>query len=167
MEENYWVRRRRYTRRGIIRGMGLAAGVVTLAPVIAACGSNSTNTSSKSPTCALAAALTALNEAVVAATAPLMRAASLDGLRSVLTDDKVVVTEAFGQLTSKLRERSEGSFGIAGPRGVGKTTLIKFLATGSGLPPPYSADGGEAGADFVEVGDSAGDVHGAAPMQLR
>jgi hypothetical protein len=34
-----------------------------------------------------------------------MRAASLDGLRSALTDDKVVVTEAFGQLTSKLLER--------------------------------------------------------------
>ena len=92
----------------------------------------------------LAAALTALNEAVAAATAPRMCAASLDGLRSALTDDKVVVTEAFGQLTRKLRERSEGSFGIAGPRGVGKTTLIKFLATGPGLPPPDNADGGEA-----------------------
>jgi hypothetical protein len=100
----------------------------------------------------LAAALTALNEAVVAATAPRMRAASLDGLRSALTDDKVVVTEAFGQLTSKLRERSEGSFGIAGPRGVGKTTLIKFLAAGPGLPPPDSADGGEAVARKPRLG---------------
>ena len=100
----------------------------------------------------LAAALTALNEAVVAATAPRMRAASLDGLRSALTDDKVVVTEAFGQLTSKLQERSEGSFGIAGPRGVGKTTLIKFLATGAGLPPPDSADGGEAAARKPRLG---------------
>ena len=100
----------------------------------------------------LAAALTALNEAVVAATAPWMCAASLDGLRSALTDDKVVVTEAFGQLTSKLRERSEGSFGIAGPRGVGKTTLIKFLATGADLPPPDSADGGEAVARKPRLG---------------
>jgi len=100
----------------------------------------------------LAAALTALNEAVVAAIAPRMRAASLDGLRSALTDDKVVVTEAFGQLTGKLRERSEGSFGIAGPRGVGKTTLIKFLATGPGLPSPDSADGGEAVAGKPRLG---------------
>jgi hypothetical protein len=100
----------------------------------------------------LAAALTALNEAVVAATAPRMRAASLDGLRSALTDDKVVVTEAFGQLTSKLRERSEGSFGIAGPRGVGKTTLINFLATGPGLPPPDSAADGEAAAENPRLG---------------
>jgi hypothetical protein len=100
----------------------------------------------------LAVALTALNEAVVAATAPRMHTASLDGLRSALTDDKVVVTEAFGQLTSKLRERSEGSFGIAGPRGVGKTTLIKFLATGPGLPPPDSADGGEASARKPRLG---------------
>ena len=43
MEENYWTKRRRYTRRGFIRGMGVAAGVVSLAPVIAACGSNSNN----------------------------------------------------------------------------------------------------------------------------
>ena len=100
----------------------------------------------------LAAALTALNEAVVAATAPRMCAASLDGLRSALTDDKVVVTEAFSQLTSKLRERSEGSFGIAGPRGVGKTTLIKFLVTGPGPPPPDSADGGEAVAGKPRLG---------------
>jgi hypothetical protein len=100
----------------------------------------------------LAAALTALNEAVVAATAPRMRAASLDGLRSALTDDKVVVTEAFGQLTSKLQERSEGSFGIAGPRGVGKTTLIKFLATRPSLPPPDTADGGEAVARKPRLG---------------
>jgi hypothetical protein len=100
----------------------------------------------------LSAALTALNEAVVAATAPRMHAASLDGLRSALTDDKVVVTEAFDQLTNKLRERSEGSFGIAGPRGVGKTTLIKFLATGPGLPPPDSANGGEAAAGKPRLG---------------
>lgn len=47
VEENYWQRRRRYTRRGFIRGMGLAAGVVTLAPVVAACGGGSNkNTSS-------------------------------------------------------------------------------------------------------------------------
>jgi hypothetical protein len=88
----------------------------------------------------LTAVLRALNETVIPAAAPRMRAASLDGLRSALTDDKVVVTEAFGQLTRKLRERSEGSFGIAGPRGIGKTTLIRFLATGPGLPPPDNPD---------------------------
>lgn len=96
----------------------------------------------------LAAALTALNEGVSAATAPRMRAAFLDGLRSALTDDKVVATAAFGQLASKLRERSEGSFGIAGPRGVGKTTLIKFQAAGLGLPP----DGAEATARKPRLG---------------
>lgn len=90
----------------------------------------------------LSAALTALNEAVVAATAPRMHAASLDGLRSALTDDKVVVTEAFDQLAGMLRQRSEGSFGVAGPRGVGKTTLIRFLANGPGLAPRGSADDG-------------------------
>ena len=100
----------------------------------------------------LTAVLTALNEAVVAATAPRMHAASLDGLRSALTDDKVVVTEAFGQLTRKLRGRSEGSFGIAGPRGVGKTTLINFLAIGPGLPSPDSADGREAVARKPRLG---------------
>jgi hypothetical protein len=100
----------------------------------------------------LAAVLTALNEAVVAGTAPQMRAASLDGLRSALTDDKVVVTEAFSQLTKKLRERSEGSFGIAGPRGIGKTTLIKFLTTGPGLPPADSTDGGEVAAGKPRLG---------------
>jgi hypothetical protein len=100
----------------------------------------------------LAAVLTALNEAVAAATAPRMRAASLDGLRSALTDDKVIVTEAFGQLTDKLRERSEGSFGIAGPRGVGKTTLIRFLATRPGFRPPHGAAGGQAGAGKPRLG---------------
>lgn len=44
MGENYWTRKRRYTRRGFIRGMGLAAGVVTLTPVLA-CGSNSSSNS--------------------------------------------------------------------------------------------------------------------------
>ncbi|MGI8552257.1 MAG: ABC transporter substrate-binding protein [Dehalococcoidia bacterium] len=43
MEENYWTRQRRYSRRSIIRGAGLAAGIVTLAPVIAACGSSNKN----------------------------------------------------------------------------------------------------------------------------
>jgi soluble cytochrome b562 len=94
----------------------------------------------------LAVALTAMNEAVVAATAPRMRAASLDGLRSAVDDDKVVATEAFSQMTSKLQQRSEGSFGIAGPRGVGKTTLMKYLAVGPGLGPRDGAQGSGAAA---------------------
>lgn len=47
MQDNYWTRRRS-TRRGFIRGLGLAAGAAAVAPVIAACGSsNNKNTASK------------------------------------------------------------------------------------------------------------------------
>ena len=46
----------------------------------------------------LAAALTALNEAVVAATAPRIRAFLTSRLGSALTDDKVEVTGAFCHL---------------------------------------------------------------------
>jgi hypothetical protein len=62
-----------------------------------------------------------------------MRATSLDGLLSTLTDEKIVITEPFERLEAMIRERRDGSFGIAGPRGVGKTTLIRFFATGPGL----------------------------------
>ena len=103
----------------------------------------------------LAVALTALNEAVEAANSPRMTAASLDGLRSALSDDKVVVTAAFEDLAAKLRQRSEGSFGIAGPRGVGKTTLIRYLTTGPGLPPQRE--------DPVDAGASESDADEAAP----
>src|SRR5947208_2435455 len=37
MQENSW-RRYRSTRRGFLRGIGVAAGALTLAPAIAACG---------------------------------------------------------------------------------------------------------------------------------
>lgn len=48
MEDTYWSRRRRTTRRGFLRGLGLAAGVAGLGPVIAACGSNTTSNTTKS-----------------------------------------------------------------------------------------------------------------------
>ena len=104
----------------------------------------------------LAVALTALNEALEAANSPRMTAASLDGLRSALGDDKVVVTAAFEDLAAKLRDRSEGSFGIAGPRGVGKTTLIRYLTTGPGLP-PHRADAVGAAADDSDADEAAPD----------
>jgi peptide/nickel transport system substrate-binding protein len=44
MEENYWTRRR-CSRRGLIKGFGIAAGAAALAPVIAACGSSNKNNS--------------------------------------------------------------------------------------------------------------------------
>jgi hypothetical protein len=81
----------------------------------------------------LSVALTTLNQALTAAAAPRMRATSLDGLLSTLTDEKIVITEPFEQLEAMIRERRDGSFGIAGPRGVGKTTLIRFFAGGLGL----------------------------------
>lgn len=105
----------------------------------------------------LSVALTALNEALEAANSPRMTAASLDGLRSALGDDKVVVTAAFEDLAAKLRERSEGSFGIAGPRGVGKTTLIRYLTTGPGLPPPDRTDAIGATADDSDADEAAPD----------
>lgn len=101
---------------------------------------------------ALAEALTVLNEAVVAATASRMHVASLDGLRSALTVDKVVITTAFDRLTSKLQQRSEGSFGIAGPRGVGKTTLIRYLTTSTGSAFRGGADPAEARAGKPRLG---------------
>jgi branched-chain amino acid transport system substrate-binding protein len=68
-EENYWTKRRRYSRRGFIRGLGVAAGVVSLAPVIAACGSNSNNsTKNSSKTTSGAAATSAAAAATAAAT---------------------------------------------------------------------------------------------------
>jgi multiple sugar transport system substrate-binding protein len=49
-EENYWSRRRRVTRRGFLRGAGMAAGVAAVGPMLAACGGGGNNktTSSKS-----------------------------------------------------------------------------------------------------------------------
>jgi hypothetical protein len=81
----------------------------------------------------LSVALEALNAALAAAAAPRMRALSLDGLRSTLTNERIVITPPFVLLEAMIRERRDGSFGIAGPRGVGKSTLIRFFAGGPGL----------------------------------
>lgn len=92
----------------------------------------------------LSVALTVLNEAVAAEAAPRMRVTSLDGLRETLTSEKIVITEAFRRLEEMIRQRRDGSFGIAGPRGVGKSTLIRFFATTPGLRASEMEQGGDA-----------------------
>ncbi|MFF4450132.1 P-loop NTPase fold protein [Streptomyces sp. NPDC001502] len=82
--------------------------------------------------------LTALNRAVAEQFSLRMHVRSLSGLRETITNDKVVITSSFGSLESMIGRRAEGSFGIAGPRGVGKSTLIKFFTmagTESTRPP--------------------------------
>ncbi|WP_103344223.1 hypothetical protein [Amycolatopsis sp. CA-126428] len=44
-----------------------------------------------------------------------------------------MLTDAYERLERMIRERSDGSFGIAGPRGVGKSTLVRFFATTRGV----------------------------------
>ncbi|WP_125526230.1 hypothetical protein [Streptomyces sp. WAC 05379] len=73
--------------------------------------------------------LTVLNSAVAAQFALRMQVRSLDGLRETITNEKVVNTSSFERLESMIDRHGEGSFGIAGPRGVGKSTLIKFFTT--------------------------------------
>ncbi|MGW1783446.1 hypothetical protein ACWCQQ_30565 [Streptomyces sp. NPDC002143] len=70
---------------------------------------------------------TALNKAVSAQYSLSMNIGSLDGLRETITNEKIVITTSFTRLESVIGRRGEGSFGIAGPRGVGKSTLIKFF----------------------------------------
>jgi hypothetical protein len=78
----------------------------------------------------LSVALTALNTARKEATKPYMKVKLLAGLKQ-LTIDNPVRTETFDKLEAKIQQRGHGSFGIAGPRGVGKTTLIGFFAKSS------------------------------------
>ncbi|MBT2468198.1 hypothetical protein J7E97_09995 [Streptomyces sp. ISL-66] len=76
--------------------------------------------------------LTALNSAVAADFALSMQVRSLDGLRETLANRKIVITSSFERLESMIDRHGEGSFGIAGPRGVGKSTLIKSFTTSGG-----------------------------------
>lgn len=78
-------------------------------------------------------ALTALNTAATEETAPRMRVKSFDGLRQSVTTERIVLTDAYERLEHMIRERSDGSFGIAGPRGVGKSTLVRFFGTTRGV----------------------------------
>ncbi len=73
--------------------------------------------------------LTVLNSAVAAHFALSMQIRSLKGLRETITNEKVVITPSFERLESMIDRHGEGSFGIAGPRGVGKSALIKFFTT--------------------------------------
>jgi hypothetical protein len=81
----------------------------------------------------LSVALTALNTILTEQTAPRMRVTSFDGLRQTVTTERIVITDAYEQLEAMIRDRHEASFGIAGPRGVGKSTLINFFATTQGV----------------------------------
>jgi hypothetical protein len=89
----------------------------------------------------LSVALTALNTASAEQTAPRMKVKSFDGLRASLTNDRIVLTDAYDLLEAKICQRNEGSFGIAGPRGVGKSTLIRFFTTTDGVSGPAAPDG--------------------------
>lgn len=73
--------------------------------------------------------LTALNTSLTEESAPRMHVTSFDGLRQSLTSEQIVITDAYHQIENIIRERQDGSFGIAGPRGVGKSTLINYFAT--------------------------------------
>jgi hypothetical protein len=81
----------------------------------------------------LSVALAELNTSLTEEAAPRMKVTSFDGLRESVTAERIVVTESYEQLEGMLRDRNEGSFGIAGPRGVGKSTLVNFFATTSGV----------------------------------
>jgi hypothetical protein len=80
----------------------------------------------------LSVALTALNTALTDESSR-MRVTSFDGLRQGMTTERIVITDVYERLEDMIRERHEGSFGIAGPRGVGKSTLINFFATTQGI----------------------------------
>lgn len=69
-----------------------------------------------------------INNAQRAADEPTMSVPATDQLRETLTNEKPVVTETFRRLEKMILERREGSFGIAGPRGVGKSTMIEHFA---------------------------------------
>jgi hypothetical protein len=81
----------------------------------------------------LSVTLGALNASLAEETAPRMRVKSFDGLRQSLTTERVVITDAYELLEQMIRQRNEGSFGVAGPRGVGKSTLIRFFTTTPGV----------------------------------
>lgn len=68
VDERYWARTGRLSRRGFIRGIGAAAGAISLAPLIAACGSNSTGRATSAA--GGAGAVSATTAAAGAASAP-------------------------------------------------------------------------------------------------
>ena len=75
----------------------------------------------------LSAILTVVNTALSEAAKPRMRVVSFEGLQKTLANDRIVPTASFHRLAEMIQERPEGSFGIAGPRGVGKTALIRYF----------------------------------------
>jgi hypothetical protein len=77
--------------------------------------------------------LTAVNTSLTEESAPRMHVTSFDGLRQSLTNEQIVITDVYDQVEDVIRERQDGSFGIAGPRGVGKSTLINYFATTRGV----------------------------------
>ncbi len=81
----------------------------------------------------LSMALAALNNALAEDAAPRMTVKSFEGLRQSVTTERIVVTDVYEQLERMIQGRSEGSFGVAGPRGAGKSTLVRFFAGTPGV----------------------------------
>ncbi|MEU0878052.1 hypothetical protein ABZ345_05600 [Lentzea sp. NPDC005914] len=81
----------------------------------------------------LALVNTEFNKAREAATSPFMQVSSFDSLWQTLTTEKTVITPTYSHVDDLVRVR-EGSIGIAGPRGAGKSTLINYFTSRQGLP---------------------------------
>ncbi|GAA2210032.1 hypothetical protein GCM10009850_054910 [Nonomuraea monospora] len=72
--------------------------------------------------------LSALNDAMRLDAAPLMTIEAMPGLLEAAPGERIVVTSAFEGLEAMIRQRRHGSFGLSGPRGIGKSTLIDYFA---------------------------------------
>ncbi|MDX8140635.1 hypothetical protein SK854_00815 [Lentzea sp. BCCO 10_0061] len=75
------------------------------------------------------AAYREINNAREADHEPTMSVPSIEHLRTSLSSEQRVVTKTFERLEKMIEDRPGGNFGIAGPRGVGKTTMIEFFAS--------------------------------------
>jgi peptide/nickel transport system substrate-binding protein len=96
MEENYWTRRRRYSRRSVIRGMGIAAGAAALAPVIAACGSSKSNKNANTAATAARASAAAGTAAAAATPKPVKGGTFTFGMTAdITTFDILKIQDAY------------------------------------------------------------------------
>lgn len=84
--------------------------------------------------------LTELNSAVEMHYGTSMVVRSLDRFKETLTKDKMVKTVAFDELDVLMKRRNGGSFGVSGPRGVGKSTLIEFFTAADANPDGEPSD---------------------------
>lgn len=76
---------------------------------------------------------TMLNDARQAATSPVMQMSRFDAVWQPPAVETTVVTSTYAQMDDLIRLR-EGSIGIAGPRGAGKTRLIEYFTSRQALP---------------------------------